>query len=336
MTLSIVIVSYNTRQLLLDCLESIYAHQGKLDMEIIVVDNNSKDGSATAVRQRFLSVDVIELEDNLGFAGGNNVGIRKAKGRYVLLLNSDTLLKEYAIQRLVEFLEDHPETMAVSPRLLNFDGSFQRSFFNFPTLPKAALHLLGLTNAVKSVLGKIISSPDTKEGSMTPVRVDYVIFAANMFRREIFNKVGLLDDRMFFYHEDCEFSLRMKAANIDQWYLPQSEILHLGGGSSHLASARSFNSFFQGMHYVFLKHFNIVTYGIFAVLWVVIFGLRSVLVFAGLFSSVGTPSTYSNNHSVSAPALNKRQLSKIYQNLMLLPFRTHQSSLKNSGYTRDV
>jgi len=133
---SIIIVNFNTKDLTLACLTSIYKFSPKEEFEVIVIDNGSSDGSLEKLREN-RNITLIEADKNLGFAKGNNLGIKKAKGEYVLLLNSDTEVKKDSIQNLIDFAKRTPDAGAVASRLLNIDGSFQASIFRFPTVERA-------------------------------------------------------------------------------------------------------------------------------------------------------------------------------------------------------
>lgn len=148
MDLSISIVNWNTKYLLRDCLKSIYENAKNIDFEIIVVDNASSDGSVEMVKSEFPYIKLIENQQNLGFAAANNQAIRESCGSYILLLNSDTIIIDGAIERTLDFMEKHPESGAVGCRLLNSDRSLQHSCYNFGSLTRAIIFNLKLDKTI--------------------------------------------------------------------------------------------------------------------------------------------------------------------------------------------
>ena len=250
--LTIVIVSWNTRELLLDALATVFP----LDLvrgEVIVVDNASSDGSAEAIEARFPAVRLIRNERNLGFAGGVNVGLRAARGSYALLLNSDTLARSDAIERLLAYAEEHPHAGIVGPLVLNADGSLQESRFRFPSLLNLVL--------AASYLYKLFphSSWLNRErmGGVAPrhpARVDAVSGCCFLMRRDMLDRIGLLDEDFFMYAEETDLCWRAWRAGYEVHYAPVGEIVHLGGGSSRLARRRNFLEFRRSILRFFMKH----------------------------------------------------------------------------------
>jgi GT2 family glycosyltransferase len=229
--LSIAIVSFNTRRLLLECLASIANGIGPRH-EVLVVDNASVDGSAGAVRRAFPTVKVIELDRNAGFAGANNLAIRRSSGRCVLLLNSDTVVLEDALDRLVHFLDAHPGCGVVAPRLLNSDLTDQGTARTFPT-PAAAL--FGRRSFLSRAFPK---NPWTRhyllgrehEG-VAPFQVDWVSGACLMVRRSAIDRAGLLDEGYFMHWEDADWCRRIKRAGYEVWCVPAARVVHHEGKS---------------------------------------------------------------------------------------------------------
>lgn len=254
MSLSVVIVNYNTRKLLKGCLESVFKHTKDLDFEVIVVDNASRDGSAKMVRKIIKDgsfgktrplIKLIESKKNLGFAGGNNLGIKQARGDYILLLNSDTLLKENAFLKMVDYMDGHPGVSILGPRLLNVDGSHQKSVGWFPALPVVALMLF------KEHFGgshHVRSSPE-KAGE-----VDWVMGAALMARKDVFGKIGLLDEKIFMYMEEVEWCYRAKKAAQTVYFYPGAQITHLWQGSSKTGRKDPILNIYKGLIYFYRKH----------------------------------------------------------------------------------
>jgi len=226
MDVSIVIVNWNTRQLLLDCLASIPVGVGELTHEIFLVDNASSDGSVAAVRQRYPQVIVIENERNLGFAAANNRAFRQMRGDFALLLNTDTVLTAGAIARLQGFMASHPEAGMACGQLLNRDGSKQNSIANFPTL---------LTLLINETLLRIFSPkrfPSKRREYQEPVEIESGIGACLMVRKAAMEAVGLLDERYFFFMEETDWALSMFKAGWKSYLVPDARIYHLQGQSA--------------------------------------------------------------------------------------------------------
>lgn len=229
---SVVIVNYNTKKLTLDCIESV--RQEGPACEIIVVDNGSKDGSVEEFRKlqkKDSSLVLIENRDNLGFAKANNQGIKVTKGKYILLLNSDTKVKKGAIEKLVKFAEKTPDAGVLSARLLNSDGSLQPSCLFFPTIKNA---ILAYWFGKKGLFDKF--APKGKE----PVEVEASVAAAFLITPKTYKEVGLLDERYFFYFEDIDYCRRVWSKGLKVYYLPEAEVIHYHGASGrHLAEEKN-------------------------------------------------------------------------------------------------
>ena len=250
MKLSVIILSYNTKDLLKNCLESIRKYTYGLEFEIIVVDNGSKDESVEEVKKfkmQNLKLKIIENKTNLGFAGGNNVGIRKALGEYILLLNSDTFLKDNALLKMVKFLDSRPDISVLGPRLLNQDGSFQASVGRFPTLPVVFWMLF------KEHFG---GSEYVRLSPKEESEVDWLMGAALMARKNIFKKAGLLDENIFMYMEEVEWCYRVKKAGFKIYFYPEAEIIHLWQGSSRTGRKDPILNIYRGLIYFYRKHKN--------------------------------------------------------------------------------
>lgn len=228
MDLSILIVNWNTREMLRDCLTSLYDTITDLEFETIVVDNNSTDGSQDMVRQSFPQVQLIENTENVGFARANNQAIEASQGRYVLLFNTDAFAQPGAIRAMVTYADGYPDIGVAGAHLLNADGSFQASHTRFPTLWREFLILSGLG---RLLFGEWYPShgPDK---SLAVTDADYVEGACMLVRREALDQVGGLDEGFYMYAEEVDWCLRMRRAGWRVVYLPQTRIIHLGGGSS--------------------------------------------------------------------------------------------------------
>jgi len=234
--LSVIIVSYNTKKLTLDCVLSIEKEGSSLNKEIIVVDNGSHDGSIAAISKlrsesSKLNVRIIENKENLGFSKANNQGIKTAKGKYILLLNSDTKVKKGALDALVNFAKITPDAGVVASRLLNPDGSIQASCFHFPTIKNAIFeYWLGR----KGLFDKYAPKGNK------PITVDASVAAAFLITPKALSDVGLLDERYFFYMEDLDYCRQIWKTGLKVYYLPSSEVFHYHGASGkHLANEKN-------------------------------------------------------------------------------------------------
>ncbi|MCC7359785.1 MAG: glycosyltransferase family 2 protein [Anaerolineales bacterium] len=252
MDLSIIIVNWNTRDLLAGCLDSLRAHPLEGASETWVVDNASADGSAALVRERYPEARLIENSRNLGFAAANNQALRASTGRYAVLFNSDALARPGALTTMLRFLDAHPAVGAVGPKLVNPDGSFQASYAKFPTLLSELALLTGLA---RWWLGPYAPSPRPTPGE-TPRVVDWVAGAALMVRRTAIERVGLMDEGYFLYSEETDWCWRLTRGGFPIWYLPEVEIVHQGGASSRQQSARSYGWLYAGKLRFFARHYS--------------------------------------------------------------------------------
>lgn len=238
--LSIIIVSWNVRELLRACLQSIDAGRGDLDLEVIVVDGASGDGSLKMVRGSFPWVKVIACEENVGFPRGNNLGLEEANGRYILLLNPDTEIRGNALSTMVEYLEQHPDVGGVGAQLLNPDGSVQSSRRRFPTLATALFESTWLEPIAPKRIMRHYYALDLPDDETADV--DWVKGACLMTRREVVAQVVGLDEAYFMYSEELDWCRRIKDAGWRIVYLPAAQVLHYEGKSSEQAvTARHIN-----------------------------------------------------------------------------------------------
>ncbi len=235
MDLSVVVVSWNVRELLLRCLASVQEGlRDGLSGEVFVVDNASSDGSAAAVADAFPGVQVIANRENVGFVRANNQAIPRCRGRHILLLNPDTEVRPGALRQLVATLDADPGLGAVGPRLLNVDGSLQPSRRRFPTLATALLEstvlqrLCGRSAVVRRFY--VADRSDDEEQD-----VDWLVGACLLVRRSALEQVGLLDERFYMYSEELDLCRRLRVAGWRVRYLPTAEVVHHEAKSSEQA-----------------------------------------------------------------------------------------------------
>ena len=236
MDVSIIVVNWNTKEFLQNCLMSIYGQADNVSYEIIVVDNASGDGSATMVRTRFPQVKIIENPINRGFAAANNQGFAIAEGRYVLLLNSDTVVLDSAIAKSIAFANAHPDAAAVGCRVLNPDRTLQQTCFMFPSILNM---ILSSTYQYKFFpKSKFFGRERMTWWDRSDAReVDVVTGCFMLVRREAIDQVGMMDERFFMYAEETDWCYRFKQVGWKILFTPDAEIVHLGGQSTAQKSA---------------------------------------------------------------------------------------------------
>lgn len=238
--LSIVIVSWNVRRLLCQCLASIDQHSQDLRLQVIVVDSGSVDGTAEIVAQQYPWVLLLAQEDNVGFPRGNNIGMRHALGRNILLLNPDTIVVNRALQSMVAFMDEHHDVGVVGPCIRFPDGTLQSSRRRFPTVVTAFFESTWLEPWAPSRLLRTYKVQDL--GDQETGDVDWVMGAAMMVRREIIAQVGMMDEAYFMYSEELDWCRRIKAHGWRVVYFADAEIIHHEGKSSEQAvTARHIN-----------------------------------------------------------------------------------------------
>ena len=248
MDVTIIIVNWNTRELLLSCLDSIYKNITDLDYKVCVVDNASADGSAEAVREHFPEAELLVNDTNKGFARANNQVLPHVAARYALLLNSDTRLIKGAIENLVTFMDSHPDAGIAAPQYLNPDGSRQNSFENFPGLASELLN--------KSLLKLLFPEkyPSKNKTYSAPLSVDSVIGACMMVRTRAMEKVGYLDEDYFFFLEETDWCFRMRQAGYGIYHVPQAQIYHVQGASKKRAPALAWIEYYRSSYIFFKKN----------------------------------------------------------------------------------
>ncbi|MBN1657072.1 MAG: glycosyltransferase family 2 protein [Anaerolineae bacterium] len=221
--LSIVITSWNTEELLAQCLQSLAGTRA----EVIVVDNASADGSVAMIKRSHPHVQLVENRENLGFARANNQGIAMSRGRYVALLNSDTRVYDGAFDRLVAFMDTHPRAGGCGPRLVNADGSLQPSCHPVLTPGRELWRLLFL-----DYLWRRATYAQATWAPNRPHQVEVIKGACLVLRREALSEVGVFDDRYFMYTEEMDLCYRLLRAGWEMWWVPDATVLHYGEASS--------------------------------------------------------------------------------------------------------
>ena len=268
MKLSIVIVSWNTKDLLEGCLRSVYAFPLDQPFEVWVVDNHSKDESAAMVQSKFPQVELIASEENLGFAGGNNRAIPYCQGDYVLLLNPDTEVKPNALNELVSFMDAHPEAGAGGSRLLNADSTLQPSCHPMPTLPREFWRMFYLDKLIP------YGSYDMSKWDLEqPREVDVLMGASLLLRKTVLDTIGLLDESYFMYSEEVDLCFRLQKAGWLLYWVPQSQVVHYWGQSAKQVLAEMFLQLYRGKLRFFRKHYSWLT----VLLYKVVLGLAALL-----------------------------------------------------------
>lgn len=254
--LSVVIVSWNVRDDLRECLQSLlHTEAPPLDMEVIVVDNASTDGTAEMVRREFQRVQLLVNDRNLGYTRANNIGIRLSRGKYILLLNPDTVVHKGALQALIACAEAHPEAGIIGAKLLNPDGSVQRSARSFPDIGAGLFR--------NTPLGRLFpQNPFVRRylladfGYDAVREVDWVSGAAMLVRREVFERIGLLDERFWAYCEDVDLCWRAWQAGFKVLFCPDAVIVHKVGRSSDRRLVPSLIEHHKSMWRFYLKNYR--------------------------------------------------------------------------------
>lgn len=252
--LSVLIVNLNTAKFLYQCLTSIY---GNTYTEIIVVDNASQDDSVKIVKNNFPTVKLIENDKNVGFSVANNQGLSESSGEYILLLNSDTIVKDQAIEKMMNFLENNPNAGAIGPKLLSKDNEIQRSFFRFPSLICEMFYRYPFKE-FKISKNYSISYHDWQ--TLKIKEVDWISGACLMLKRKVINKIGFLDPDYFLYFEDVDICLRIKKAGYKVYYYPEAEVIHIGQRSSRTEFSFIISEWQKSRLLYFKKHHSLFSY----------------------------------------------------------------------------
>lgn len=280
MELSVIIVNWNTKNLLDDCLSSIYKYTKDISFEIIVVDNGSNDGSEGMMKNKYPQVKLILNRKNLGFAKANNIGIKTAKGKYILLLNSDTYLIENSFPILIEYAAMQENLGVLAPQLLNQDKSIQQSVGFCPNLPQVFYWMSFIDDLP---FGQLLRPYHVDHNMFYKKnqQVEWATGAAFLFPKSIIHKAGSLDEKIFMYGEDIEWCHRIKKSGFDVIYTPLTKIVHIGRGSSGKISTKAFIGEFEGLEYFYKKHKSNLSLQIVRIL-LKIGALARILIFGAL------------------------------------------------------
>jgi len=274
MDLSVVVVSWNVRELLAGCLASLYAslESGGSSFEVVVVDNASADGSAAMVRERFPQVHLLANAENRGYAGGSNQGLFLSLGRHVAVLNPDTVVRGNALGTMLRFMDETPTAGMVGPRLVYRDGQFQHSAFAFPTLAQVLFDFFPLH-------GRLLESrlngryPRSWYEAGRPFPVGHPLGACMVVRREALQKVGGMDEGFFMYCEELDWAMRMHRAGWGVYCVPAAELVHYAGQSTRQVRGEMFLALWRSRFRFFAKHYGPLFNRV--VPWVVRLGLRA-------------------------------------------------------------
>lgn len=225
MQISIIINNYKTKGLLKQCLRGIYLYPPSCEFEVVVVDNNSGDGSVEMVKEYYPQVKLIASSENLGHHKGNNLGIKNSSGKYVVILNTDIAILDHAIDKMYQFMEENEKAAIVGPRLKNPDGSTQMSCMRFPKpmVPIYRRTFLGKIPFAKKAIDDYLM---TDFDHNTTRKVDWLLGACEMVRRSAIEKAGYMDEDLFLYFGDVAWCKKFWDNGLEVYYYPEAEIIH--------------------------------------------------------------------------------------------------------------
>lgn len=263
MKVSAVFVSYNTKVLTVEAISRVLRDFETLDSsEIILVDNDSQDGTVAAVQSAFPDVQIIQNHENVGFGKANNQAFALCQGEYVLLVNTDAFVDSGCTQVLIDFIDTHSDVAVVAPRIVNKDGSLQSSVHPFPTPLRCWIENLWLNPMFKNVFSlrdwRTWTHDDTLE-------VPWVIGACMLVRKSVIESTGGFDEHFFMYSEETDWQFRIRKAGWKIWFVHGAEVTHLGGGSggTEILNSRPRIAFFESLNYFERKNFGL--FGAFSV-----------------------------------------------------------------------
>ena len=301
MDLSIIIVSFNTKNLLISCIKSVKKYTSGIDYEIIVVDNASTDGSAKA--SKALGVRIIENKTNFGFATANNQGTKISKGEFILFLNSDTEIKDNVLGHLVSYMRKNPKVGVATSALNNKDGSLQATGGYFPTLLRVfswmTIQDFPLVDKFIKPFHPFHSKSFFSKGDSFYSKqreLDWVTGAFLMTKKEILNKIGGWDETFFMYVEEVDLCFRIKNKGFQVWYLPKWSTTHLGGASSK-TSEFSLLSEYKGVKKFYKKHYPSWQYPVLRILLKI--GALGRIILFGILEGPGSAKIYAKAFKIA-------------------------------------
>ncbi|GGI46200.1 glycosyl transferase [Paenibacillus marchantiophytorum] len=256
MDLSIIVLNYKTRELTLACLESVFSSSTSYNYEIILIDNASNDSIIQAINEQYPQVVTIANTDNVGFSKANNQGIRVAKGRYVLLLNSDTIVQPDTMDTMLHFMDENPPVGASGCKIVLPDGSLDKACKRgFPTPSASFYYAFGFSK----LFPKKPRFNQYQLGYLNPDEeypIDSLVGAFMLIRREAIEQVGMLDEEFFMYGEDIDWCYRIKQAGWVNYYYPRTHIVHHKGASSRRKPFKIIYEFHRAMILFHNKHYR--------------------------------------------------------------------------------
>lgn len=289
--LSISIINYNTKKLLYNCLESVYVQCKDINLEVIVVDNNSTDGSQEMVQKQFPQVKLISNAINTGFGRANNQAIRESKGKYILLLNSDTVIINDIIHKMIDFMKANLQTGVVGCKLLKADMTVQPmtnlsfsiwvELIRFLKVKKIIFIIPGLAKCFAKYFSKFAGKHARSYFSSYLLqdkvqKVDYVSGACLLTRKDVIMDVGLFDEKFFLYYEDADLCLRIKQKGWEIILLPETGIVHYIGKSTDNDFCKAFDSRNLSMYYYYTKHHSFMEVLLLKTLILIVLSFRNL------------------------------------------------------------
>jgi len=255
--LSIVVVSFKTPTLVRQCLRSVYDRAWRHSYEVLVVDNASGDGSAEMIASEFPQATLFANQENVGFARACNQATRASKGRYVILLNSDAEIRTDGLDKLIEFMDVHPDAGLTNPKLVYGDGTLQPQAIKLPDFWRDAVwHSVFWSTPIHRIFGR-----DYAKRALMPgrdydktIEVEWVRGAAMMIRRAVIDQIGLLDEAFFFGHEEIDYSIRTTNAGWKLYYVADAEVVHHGSRSQSLFGRAIGAKIYEGSFYFWEKY----------------------------------------------------------------------------------
>lgn len=285
MDVSVIIVNYNTKSLLLNCLDSIIHHTDGIQYEIIVIDNNSSESINDTIKKEYPNIKLIESKENIGFGKANNLGAKSAKGKYLFLLNSDTVLLNNAIKFFYDFMHENENSLnigALGCWLEDLYGNTTHSFGNFPTIKNMILYIL---NRIYRRIISFFNKNNPLKKSDDYKSVDFILGADLFINRNLFYKLNGFDPEFFMYFEETDLQKRMNDLQLERLVIPLPRIIHLEGGSTGAGKKMNYSALMmsqKSLNYYASKHFEGYKYRL----------LRSYIILERIFFSLTLKLTY--------------------------------------------